>query len=99
MTATGRLARLGRTLRWYAPAVAVFVAVIVAWELIVRALDVRAFILPPPTSIGTALVDNWGAGLVDGWVPQLHRVVFYGDHLQSTKELAILMGLKTIEAM
>ncbi len=46
-----------------------------------------------------AMLDNWGAGLVDGWVAQLHRVVFYGDHLQSTRALAGLMGLKTIEAM
>jgi hypothetical protein len=45
------------------------------------------------------LLDNWGAGLVDGWVAQLHRVVFYGDHLQDTKDLATLMGLKVIEAM
>jgi len=45
------------------------------------------------------MLDHWGAGLVDGWVPQLHRVVFYGDHLQSTKDLAVLMGLKTIQAM
>ncbi|MBP7936897.1 MAG: hypothetical protein KA354_19825 [Phycisphaerae bacterium] len=45
------------------------------------------------------MLDEWGAGLVDGWVAQLHRVVFYGDHLQSTTDLATLMGLKVIEAM
>jgi NitT/TauT family transport system permease protein len=53
---------VGRTLRWYAPAIAVFVGVIVLWEVVVRSLDVRAFILPPPTAIGAALVENWGAG-------------------------------------
>lgn len=51
-----------RALRHYAPAVVVFVGVIVAWELIVRALAIRAFILPPPSIIVAALVDNWGAG-------------------------------------
>lgn len=58
----GRVARLGRSLRWYFPAVAVFVGVIVAWELAVSATGVRAFILPAPSAIGAALVDNWGAG-------------------------------------
>jgi ABC-type nitrate/sulfonate/bicarbonate transport system permease component len=40
----------------------VFVGVLVLWEVLVRATEVRAFILPPPTAIGAALVDNWGAG-------------------------------------
>ncbi len=56
------VARLLRTLRYYLPAFIVFVAVIVAWEAIVRALAIRAFILPAPTAIGAARVDNWGAG-------------------------------------
>jgi NitT/TauT family transport system permease protein len=58
----GRAARLGRTLRWYLPSILVFVAVFVLWEVLVRSLEVRAFILPPPTSIGAALIENWGAG-------------------------------------
>jgi hypothetical protein len=45
------------------------------------------------------LLDNWGAGLLDGWMPQLHRVVFYGDRMQPVKHLARLMGLKVIEGM
>jgi hypothetical protein len=45
------------------------------------------------------MLDNWGAGLVDGWVAQLHRVVFYGDHFQASQDLASLMGLEVIEAM
>lgn len=60
--APGRVARIVRTLRYYLPAVVVFVSVIAAWELVTRALEVRAFILPPPSAIGAALVDNWGAG-------------------------------------
>jgi NitT/TauT family transport system permease protein len=58
----GRAARTVRTVAWYAPAIAVSIGVLVVWELVVRSLEVRAFILPPPTAIGTALVDNWGAG-------------------------------------
>ena len=58
----GRWSRTGRTVRWYAPAVIVFVVVVGLWELLVGALDVRAFILPAPSAIGAALVENWGAG-------------------------------------
>ncbi len=58
----GRWSRTRRTVRWYAPAVIVFVLVIGLWELLVGALDVRAFILPAPSAIGAALVENWGAG-------------------------------------
>ena len=58
----GRATRTGRTVRYYAPAVIVLVAVLVGWELITRAVAIRAFILPPPSAIGAALVENWGAG-------------------------------------
>lgn len=54
--------RTGAALRQQAPAMVVFAAVIVLWELVVRSLDIRAFILPPPSIIVAALVDNWGAG-------------------------------------
>jgi NitT/TauT family transport system permease protein len=58
----GRLVRAGRTIRHYLPAVVVFVAGIAVWELLIRTFEVRAFILPAPSSIAAALVDNWGAG-------------------------------------
>jgi NitT/TauT family transport system permease protein len=58
----GRLSRWVRTARFYLPAVAVFVGGIVLWEVAVRVLRVTAFILPAPSAIVAALVDNWGAG-------------------------------------
>jgi len=48
--------------RHYLPAVIVFVAGIAVWEMAVRIFEVRALILPAPSAIGSALVDNWGAG-------------------------------------
>jgi NitT/TauT family transport system permease protein len=54
--------RLAQRTRYYLPAVLVFVGVLGLWELLVVALDIRAFILPAPTAIVTALVDSWGAG-------------------------------------
>ncbi|MBA2315137.1 MAG: ABC transporter permease, partial [Chloroflexi bacterium] len=53
------VARGGRRLLFYLPAVLVFVAAIVAWELIVGALGLRAFVLPKPSAIVAALIANW----------------------------------------
>lgn len=40
---------------------------------------------------------NWGGGVLQGDVMTLlHRVVFYGDHLQSIKDLGSLMGFKVV---
>jgi NitT/TauT family transport system permease protein len=54
----GVASRWLRRLRFYGPAVAVFVGGIVAWELIVGALNLQKFILPKPTAILAALGDN-----------------------------------------
>jgi len=51
-----------RVIRYYAPAVAVFLAGIVLWELVVGALNLQAFILPKPSAIVAALQENWAAG-------------------------------------
>ena len=58
----GRGARFARGVRHYTPAIAVFVGGIVLWEVLIRALEVRGFILPAPSAIGAALIDNWSAG-------------------------------------
>lgn len=45
-----------------------------------------------------SMLDNWGCGVVKGgMVEHLHRVLFYGERLQSIKHLAVLMGLNVIE--
>jgi len=41
---------------------------------------------------------NWGAGVLEGGVMTLlHRVVFFGDHMQSMKDLGVLMGFRVVE--
>ena len=41
---------------------------------------------------------NWGAGILGSdTMTLLHRVVFYGDHLQDVKNLAVLMGFNVSE--
>ena len=51
--------RAQRLLREYLPAVAVFVGVVVIWELVASALNLREFILPRPSAIGAAFVAEW----------------------------------------
>jgi len=51
--------RLVRQVRGQAPAIVVFVSVIVFWELVVGALALQSFILPRPSAIATAFVGEW----------------------------------------
>lgn len=44
--------------RRYIPALAVFIAVLVTWELAVRAFGISQFLLPRPTAIATALSEH-----------------------------------------
>ena len=48
-----------RRIRYYGPAVAVFVGVLGLWELAVRALGIQQFLLPPPSSIGSAFAEHF----------------------------------------
>lgn len=60
--AMDRARRVRHSVGWYAPTVIVFVAVVALWEVTIRALQVRAFILPPPSAIVAALGQNWSGG-------------------------------------
>ncbi|MBN1505382.1 MAG: twin-arginine translocation signal domain-containing protein [Sedimentisphaerales bacterium] len=45
-----------------------------------------------------SMFHNWGVGVLEGGVMALlHRVVFYGNHMQSVKNLSSLMGFKVVE--
>lgn len=52
-------ARLARQVRSQLPAIVVFGAVLVIWELGVAALNLRQFILPRPSAIATAFGAEW----------------------------------------
>ena len=62
LAAPSRGSRWGRRIRWYLPAALVFVGAIAGWELLVVVLRIEGFILPRPSVIATALVENWGSG-------------------------------------
>jgi NitT/TauT family transport system permease protein len=54
--------RWWRRVRWYLPAVLVFVGTIALWEAVVRSVDLGGLPLPAPSEIVTALGESWGAG-------------------------------------
>lgn len=41
------------------PSILIFVAAVVVWEALVRALDIPTFLLPPPSRILSALGETW----------------------------------------
>jgi hypothetical protein len=44
------------------------------------------------------MFQNWGAGLCGkDTMTLLHRVVFYGDHAQSMRDMGVLVGFKVVE--
>ncbi len=53
-----RPARLSRRVRRYAPAIAVFVLALVAWETIVTVFRIEGFLLPRPTVIAVTFVNE-----------------------------------------
>ena len=57
-----RSARWARSVRFYVPAVIVFVGGLVLWEVLVGLANLQAFIFPKPTAILAALQANWGSG-------------------------------------
>jgi NitT/TauT family transport system permease protein len=61
-TAGGRPRRWLRSARYYIPAVVVFLAGILLWEVIVGALSLQAFVLPKPSAIVAALQENLNGG-------------------------------------
>src|SRR5689334_2702471 len=58
----GAPARVTRLVVEYLPAMLVAVAGLAIWEIALRTLNMRAFILPTPSAILAALAANWGGG-------------------------------------
>ena len=51
-----------RQLRQYLPALLILISVLVGWEVAVRGFNVQGFILPAPSAIWSALIENWNEG-------------------------------------
>lgn len=50
-----------KAIRQYLPAAVILVSVLVAWEVLVGASGLQGFVLPRPSAIWAALVENWTA--------------------------------------
>ena len=62
--------------------------------------SVRACRTQIVTEVGNAakMVRNWGGGVLEGdMMTLLHRVVFYGDHVQTAGHLADLLQIRLLE--
>ena len=57
--ASSHVRNAARAVREYLPAVLVAIGGLVVWELMIRASNMTTFILPAPSAIFGALVDNW----------------------------------------
>ncbi len=44
------------------------------------------------------MLDNWGSGILEqtDMMTLLHRVIFYGNHVDGVRDLAQLMGLRVV---
>jgi len=44
------------------------------------------------------MLENWGSGIIEreGMMTLLHRVVFYGNHVEDVRQMAILTGMKVV---
>ncbi|GCF07735.1 ABC transporter permease [Dictyobacter arantiisoli] len=71
-----------KRLAGYGPAFVLAVAILLIWQLIVKGHLITATILPPPTAIVQALLDNWD-------VLSVHT-------LQTTMETVLGLGIATI---
>lgn len=58
MTRAGRAAMTRETVGEHLPAVGVLVALLVAWEIAVRALHIAPYLLPPPSRIAHAFMET-----------------------------------------
>jgi NitT/TauT family transport system permease protein len=56
---SGREWRIGARVIGALPAIGVFIVVIVAWELVLGALGIQQFLIPRPSVIVAALIDQW----------------------------------------
>ncbi len=59
-------ANLAERLAYYGPTIAVFIGVLVVWEIAVRIFDIKQFILPAPSVILQAFITNFSELLAIG---------------------------------
>ena len=88
-----------RFVRWLLP-LALGIAVLAAWEILVRAYDVPRFVLPAPSAIFGALVANFPSLMASLWTTLRITLMAFGLAVASGVLLAVLFSQsRTIEMM
>ena len=67
--------KAGRAVRGYAPAVLVAVGGLLVWELTIRLANLNAFILPAPSAIIGALIENWNGERFPLWQSAQNTII------------------------
>lgn len=75
------------------PAVVLLAVLLAGWEVYVRIGHVSALILPPPSAVGVALVENWDIIAVHTWQTLLETLLGMSVAIVLGMALAILLDL------
>jgi NitT/TauT family transport system permease protein len=67
--------KAGRAVRGYAPAVLVAAGGLLVWELTIRLANLNAFILPAPSAIIAALIENWNGERFPLWQSAQNTII------------------------
>jgi NitT/TauT family transport system permease protein len=89
--------RVGRTLRDWIPAVAIFVVGIAVWEGAIAAFDIQKFLLPAPSDIVGTLIDQGGTVWSGGWYT--FREAFFGFLIGSGAAFAFAIVVGRFERL
>jgi ABC-type nitrate/sulfonate/bicarbonate transport system permease component len=87
---------LTRVLREWAPAAALLAAGVAGWELAARAGWVEDYLLPAPSEVARALVEDRGLLLDDAWVTGQEVLLGFGLALAAGVTIAVLLHLSTL---
>ena len=89
---------LDRTVRRWLPALIIVLGILVVWEAYVRIFDVQTWLLPAPSAIGVALVEDAGLLRRHAGVTLSEIIVGFGLALVSGVLLAAAIGIsRTLE--
>jgi ABC-type nitrate/sulfonate/bicarbonate transport system permease component len=86
----------GRMLREWAPAAALLAAAVAGWELAARAGWVQDYLLPAPSEVARALVEDRSLLLDDAWVTGQEVLLGFALALVAGITIAIALDLSTV---
>jgi NitT/TauT family transport system permease protein len=76
--------------------VAVVLGLLAIWEAVTRALDVPAFLLPPPSAVGLSLIANASLILAHGWVTTVEILLGFALSIAVGIPLALAIFLSPV---